>query len=354
MTKSHTTGGNCAHVMLIMSTPNVQPSSWACSCWCPLCHRKIVELRQIINDQETEIKELTSLLDTIDSQLIVLTNNFDQIEQLFKSQSTKNTKKSKCKLFPISNESTYNRSCKLQEIYNDIQECEWYESVNIDKQTIDDNLNAWKISIECFLRINNEKTYVNNPNININNLTINSGNVCEKYEIDEKNNENITALNGQIGLKSKIDIPKYTTIGQYFGNELLPHEFQQIHMDDKEYLKCCSCAFEANFISTERVEPNAIIVEQARDELQKFIIDPYRITCRPNVTYINDCRKDLLQEQTSYNDWSRVNVKCVGAEIKGWPMVFMITTKNVCKGDTFWTHYGSQYHLLMKNKVNCK
>ena len=48
----------------------------------------------------------------------------------------------------------------------------------------------------------------------------------QKEIISEKNNGGLSSLNGQYGLTAKINIPRNTVIGHYYGDEYLLHEYE--------------------------------------------------------------------------------------------------------------------------------
>ena len=66
-----------------------------------------------------------------------------------------------------------------------------------------------------------------------------------------------TILNGQFGLRSKINIPKFTTIGQYFGSEMLGLQYNtQYPNNDDLYYKTVLYGFEVNFINHDNSDSN--------------------------------------------------------------------------------------------------
>ena len=342
-----------------------QPA-WSCSC-CKRCCNKIVELKQTIQILQDEIK-------TIDSQLTILTNNFDKIESIFKElqSNQKNAteefnqrKKNTTKMIPKQIKShkivsNYSRSDKLQSAFDMIDEDKnEYATIKIDTQTLytlDEPITEKDAmqSIESFLNANNDNTYVMIPKLDIHNKYTTSVDVLKVCKVDNNNNEGVSALNGQSSLQALIKIPKHTTIGQYIGNEWLETEFMDKYANDINYYKACCYAFDTQFLisKNEKSNKNKIITEDNKEQLRGVVIDPYFANNRPFVTYVNDCRENILSPNTTANDISRFNVHCVSAEIHGWPMIFMISTKDIQRGQMLWTFYGDKYHSLLSDLFN--
>ena len=57
----------------------------------------------------------------------------------------------------------------------------------------------------------------------------------------------------------------------------------------------------------------------------------------------NDCRLNMYDDTMSKDDKKRLNCKFVTVLINRWPSVFLVTIKNVKKGQQLWSDYGDKY-----------
>ena len=207
------------------------------------------------------------------------------------------------------------RSKKLQDIWDLIQDdfeilhlpvlridhesSAFDRMLQIDKKSnIDGCIQVCYQSILNFINVNDEKAYLMNPKLSVGTILHDSGNssssndnnvanrvlyqseCVEIYKIDESNNDVITGLIGQCGLRATVDIPKFTTIGQYFGSEMLGYQYNtQYPNNEALYFKSALYAFEVNFLSR-------------YDENGNDISNDYDYTCDNTNNHDNDNDND--------------------------------------------------------------
>ena len=150
---------------------------------------------------------------------------------------------------------------------------------------------------------------------------------------------------GQFGIFANMDIPKDVVIGKYIGFECTNKEWGEIfdytNADAKhgEYLY--------SFNIDDELDDN-------HDGSRQITIDPLegKLMNGPNgdlkLLYFNDIREDIFNPEPTEKDKQLQNTRFVIAKIFGWPSVFVITTKNIKKGEELLLDYGPEYSVLLK------
>eukprot|EP01084_Bolivina_argentea_P126516 223999_1 len=195
--------------------------------------------------------------------------------------------------------------------------------------------NCMKKQIELFLTMNI------NDNNNINPMTTNKlllNQSVEKYIIRLPHRS--PSLEGQYGVRAIIDIPKQTVLSRYIGFE----------MSNREWNNCFDYSnkdmFHAQYLYTFDLDLDLECNDNGEDK-RSVTIDPIEGgKSELLVLYINDCRKDILTANMSHDDNKHRNCKFVLIKNKGWPSVFIVTTKNVRNGQELFIDYGKDFWLL--------
>ena len=265
-------------------------------------------------------------------------------------------------------------------------------------------IEKWKIS-----NIDNKIVGIS-PNIilnAINNFLVSDSNSIDY--IDNKNNkfmkeytiENcvIKALNGEMGIKANRNISKHCIIGRYIGKEMLNKEFEEKYNDDglkycdnQRYLfsikfdpfdninnsinindndppkkrrklnnggsisqcnnnsKVCQSESDENGNSNSNSNVNSdsdndAIIESRKRELKEFVIEPHPNN-RALTAKINDCRENIENLPNS-SDLQRQNIEFVRADVNQWPMIFIISKKDILKDEQLFGYYGENYYQSM-------
>ena len=85
----------------------------------------------------------------------------------------------------------------------------------------------------------------------------------------------------------------------------------------------------------------------------RLIIDPVSLGFGkglPNDHFVsrsNDCRKNIRINRIFKGDQARFNCEFVSVRVNGWPSIFLMTIKDVKKGNQLWSYYGSRYKNAM-------
>ena len=70
--------------------------------------------------------------------------------------------------------------------------------------------------------------------------------------------------------------------------------------------------------------------------------------------FVNDSRKDINSSKQTNEDKKIQNCEFVCTLVNGWPSIFLITTKDIIKGEYLWCYYGSIYHKALKQSQEYK
>ena len=201
----------------------------------------------------------------------------------------------------------------------------------------------FNVALRKFMDLNDE--YQPLPIIFINDQQRNLQDVIETFCIS---NNDITnhhkALIDQKGVRSKLDIPQFTVLGQYLGNEI----------SEKIYGEIYECS------SGENVHGRYAF--DIKNKSISFVIDPLPLQLNnSNFTqwqyngiifiYINDCRENIEKCKLSSKDEEFYNIEFVKVLINDWPQIYMITTKNIKAGKQLFTYYGNQLSEQVKTET---
>eukprot|EP01084_Bolivina_argentea_P226446 382525_1 len=183
-----------------------------------------------------------------------------------------------------------------------------------------------------FLDINkNDGQYINPITTHtINNEHIKLQDTVEKFTI--KLPHRVPALNGENGVKAQMDIPENTILARYIGYEMTNEEWNDCYdYSNKDMLH-------SQYLFTFDIDENkAVTIDPLHGKKHKLL-----------VLYINDCRKDIFCEILTDDDKTYQNCKFVVSKINGWPNVFIITTKQILKGNELYLDYGNYYCNCIK------
>ena len=91
-------------------------------------------------------------------------------------------------------------------------------------------------------------------------------------------------------------------------------------------------------------------------KINEIVIDGFAMKKLKNkkenlMILINDVRYDIEKENLSFQEQEKQNVEFVQSEVNGWPSIFVITKKNINKGDVILGDYGDQYCQAVKKQI---
>jgi len=170
--------------------------------------------------------------------------------------------------------------------------------------------------------------------------------VMEKYMIESY--DRVPSLNGQFGIRAKMDIPRHTVVGQYIGVEYLEEEFHSAFSGTQEN------ALKNIYAFTLSVGDNPTTTKK-EEKLQKIVIDAHGFEVdangdKPLLIFINDCRKDISMENKTSDDQQIENVLFAKVSLNGWPSIFVITKREIKKNEQLMGFYGNDYFHAVKEK----
>eukprot|EP01084_Bolivina_argentea_P295919 509580_1 len=179
----------------------------------------------------------------------------------------------------------------------------------------------------------------------------NISDVISKFRISY--NHRIPVLNGQFGIKALIDIPKYTICAQYFGGEISTHGFTKVfegtavEYDHNVY----ALDQEIDVKELKKIKTNKLYDENKNDN-RTFVVDPFIIDGDPLlVPFINDCRQNIDNMEPTDNDNLYYNIEFVGVKINGWTQTYLVTKRDIKKGEELMTYYGEIFGLAVKKQM---
>ena len=208
--------------------------------------------------------------------------------------------------------------------------------------------NIYSQNIEAFLNLNGEN--------NINPIITISSKLYPQNEIlsikTMKHLKRIPILNGQLGIKSEINIPQYTIIGQYFGYEQTESQWltKMQKVNEQTFKKHCnyimSVSFNKKTINNMNNNNNYIFMKQSKIlKIDPILYGNGQTSKNSKLVFINDCRKRIQNNDLTNNDKKIKNVQIVNGSVNKWPSSFMITTKKIYANNILWTDYGNLYHI---------
>lgn len=197
----------------------------------------------------------------------------------------------------------------------------------------------------------------------------NQSEFIEKFGID--NNHRISQLNGRMGLRAKRDLPENTVLGQYCGIEYLLKEFEDVYNGTKQGDLKNIYAFNLEVLMPKQQNNNNNNIgngngnddngdlnmgnnEYIEGKKYQIVIDALLDINNTNnrilLTYINDCRSDISGESMQNNDKAYENIKFVKVFVNGWPMIFVVTSRDIKQNDEIMGYYGKEYGLAIQAK----
>ena len=166
--------------------------------------------------------------------------------------------------------------------------------------------------------------------------------VLEQFEIGR--HDRVQALNGQRGLRAKVDVPAMTVLGQYVGAEYLEEEFHAAFSGTAEFAAKNMFAFTLSVGDRKKT----------KGPLPTIVIDPLGLEdpdgLKPVVMMLNDCRADISSPDKTAADERAENVVFAKVSLNGWPTLFVITKRRVKAGEEILGFYGSDYWDALKAK----
>ena len=260
----------------------------------------------------------------------------------------------------------FNRSKQLQKFKQIVSD--YCQNENVSRIALaNENIRRYKVNnydkiINDFVNQNGESNELPLLKIldhdnNIMNMRINK--VLSTYEINENNETRIVNLHRTLGVQALIDIPKHTVICQYIGYEFTPDEYDKFLNESHDSSNHVGYSIEELFEyplhdGRFRRANKKLLSDLFGTDKKKLTIDPRALGLGSGISknnvlaYINDARKDIKMKKMTDDDLQFYNCEFVGARISGWPSLFVITNKDIKKGDALWSYYGPKYSDLIK------
>merc|ERR1712154_270778 len=90
-------------------------------------------------------------------------------------------------------------------------------------------------------------------------------------------------------------------------------------------------------------------------EKEMFVVDPF-IAGNWNsnellLPLINDCRANIYNPNPTEEDNKYFNLEFVTVNVNGWPQTYLITTRDIKKGEELQTFYGKDFSVALKKKI---
>lgn len=198
----------------------------------------------------------------------------------------------------------------------------------------------------------------------------------ELIEIKKIEGCEIETLNGQFGVFALQDLNSHIVLAQYWGWQRTPWELSQICETSHYKLNHAKYAFVGlfepnifefhappkkkyktnnNVHQTDEKEVESLISHHFPSEYQMdsdddekcdyICIDPASLGVNkiPEWAFwahINECRKDISQPKLTKEDRKRENIHFEPGWIDSWPVLFVVTTKKIQKGDQLFGYHG--------------
>lgn len=306
----------CTTVDTNHSSSNISVSN---SCNCNNCDSTIKMLNKRLNLMTNLVMKLGMM-------------NVDYSNLKFRSQTIKELK------------TWYNYICITSKKYS-------FQASNQDEHV------KYEQNIENFLNVNGEQCF--DPHIYIKHYKwLNINNVVSISTVTDCH---VTQLNGQYGVYALMDIPRGTVISQYCGAELSPDESHQLIDNTLEEINHRQYSLDIEFdeeILKLLKKKNELLYNKVFHDWENpgLIIDVYslgqgNLSQLPNYSHlaaacINDPRQNIKLPDTTTTDKQMVNCVFVPGTVNNWPSSFVVTIKNIHKGEQLWIDYGDRYHLL--------
>ncbi len=245
------------------------------------------------------------------------------------------------------------RSAKIAQLYKKIKRSGQYDNSKW-KIEAEEKWEPYFDSILAYIRHNGE--YPTKPEISLGGSEDNSDSdsdesddddddkwksqvsVLARYDVSQ--HAHIPSLNGQRGLRAKVDIPKGTVLGRYVGVEYFADEWQDIYGGTRDEALHAVYAF-----NTEIDDPSN------DDQAYKTVTDAIAYDDSTLLLYINDCRQNMVNNEVpSSDDEPWWNVEFVRVKLNGWPAIFVVTRREVSAGVELLGWYGHDYHVACRDK----
>ena len=147
----------------------------------------------------------------------------------------------------------------------------------------------------------------------------------------------IPQLNGQFAVRALRNIPKHTVIGRFCGDEMFKFEYKELFLNSCEYRMRNQYRMTMQCPHDRWSGEQCIFGEIILDELDTFPANPMVI--------MNDVRRNLTQKGGTLSDEDEEHWNCQfsHALVNGWPLLYVVTRKDILKGQELATYYGPRY-----------
>ena len=240
-------------------------------------------------------------------------------------------------------------SSNVKQLYLELKGNYGHEKVSQHIEKLDKKI---KKSIIKFIDLNSEKDFLN-PWVKIKGETLKLNDIINKEII--QSGHRIEELVGKYGIYASKDIPKNTVIGKYIGTEVTNKEWNEVF----DYSDCDVKHGEYlyTFHIDEKAQKNSIESRQVTiDPLEGNLMDVKGDGSGKDLKllYINDMRQDIFNPTPTKEDKQLQNTSFVVAKVYGWPWVFVVSIKDIKKGDELLLDYGEAYSVLIKENKRWK
>eukprot|EP01083_Nonionella_stella_P060789 158558_1 len=211
-------------------------------------------------------------------------------------------------------------------------------------------------AIKAYVQLNGE--YTRKSMLILNDTQLKKNMVKKRVDVIQKFQisgcHRIPALNGQFGICALIDIPQHTVCGQYFGGEISVEAFAKVFdgtaVEHDHNVYALDQQIDAKEIekAVKKSKMNGDVMSTC------FVIDPFIVDGEDSndvlLPFVNDCRADINHMEPTDEDRSYYNVEFVGVKINGWTQTYMITKRDIKKGEELQTYYGDVFGVAVRNK----
>ena len=149
--------------------------------------------------------------------------------------------------------------------------------------------------------------------------------------------KHLKLLEGQLEAYAKFDIPGGVILGQYVGNEMLKPEYYSVYNGTKDECEHATYMHGASLHLSNGQEID-------------IYIDGIAAGTSTPLLYINDGRVNIREDETAA-DRNRMNAEYVNVLCNGWPLILVMTTKDIKRGDSIWINYGPSYGLVLDSNA---
>ena len=248
--------------------------------------------------------------------------------------------------------------------------------------------------IKKFIKLNEDNTAY--PSVQWIENSVQQNEVIESFDI--VNHERIPSLNGEKGIKSKMEIPPMTVIGEYNVKLITENDFEDVYYGTDQSFKINEYAFNDTVqIQIDKADKNEFeksLFDEPPRKKRKFnnnynqskprsftqerndgitikkenmkltdnkvyhtmniIMDGLSAESQSLLCYVNDIRKDVTIPDPTDEDLKYKNVEFVRVYHYGIPKVFIVTTKYVKVGEELMSYFGASFYTTVVEKERFK